>query len=648
MWRTLARLTLRLRKKRFSPRKARNLRSGGKPGASSASSATEVDSDSGSAYEVRSSDSEERHIKPIRLKRPARKRETIKGLGIVRSIDDPADSDSDAEGAVLLRHRERCERCGELPAHKLLEAFNRRKAKKRGPSRRKKNADDDEESEPEEERIERLGGWIRCLHCCVSGHWGCLSGTQRQEIQLAAKAHENELMKAERRAEGQEVADDAVLVEKRKEIWLDETTEFVCTLCARGAPCIVCKEDTTPDAQRQSVDLNGGTSAGDAIDLATPPPEGTVNIQPATPSPNKNNAAPSSPKSSAKPLSTVKPGELHSRYAPINVPQVLFRCKNCRRPAHWQHLPAREPGSEFQRTALQVAAVYQERGPDQWKCHDCVRWKYAAESILAWRPDPPGAVETFARGEVPKTKDPLRREYLVKFKERGFRRIEWVPHMWLLSMHEGLLRHFLKSGTKLPLLEDESEEFQEKTGAIQKVDTGKGKAVEKNGALDVLPVFARSRSASEGGDVDQPEYDGIPGPMLDAPKRIPDSWLRIDRLLDAVLAMPQAGKKITQFMKKKSRGKGETKRIDSEEDELGSDSEEDKGRAQFTDGEPPDPDVTEIVRDFELRMGRKIKVKEIMERAVWVYTKFEGLQYEDCMTQLYFSLDHALTSCSVR
>ncbi|KAF8609365.1 hypothetical protein BDV93DRAFT_141687 [Ceratobasidium sp. AG-I] len=621
------------KEKRFSPRKARNLRSGRKRDGASTSSATEIHSDSGSAYEVRSSESEEQHIKPIRLKRPTRKRDTIKGLGIVRSIDDPADSDSDTgEGAVLLRHRERCERCGDLPAHKLLEALKRRKGKKKGSGRRKKGSDDSEESEPEDERIERLGGWIRCLHCCVSGHWGCLSGTQRQEVQFAARAHENELKKVEMRAEGEEVADDAMLVEKRKEIWLDETTEFVCTACARGAPCIVCKEDTTPEIRPQLIALSGGASAGDAIDLATPPPEGKVQIQPATPAPNENNAAPSSPKSSAKPLSTVKPGELLTSYAPANIHQVLFRCKNCRRPAHWQHLPARDPKDESQRTALQIAAVYQERGPDQWKCHDCVRWTYSAESILAWRPDPPGAVETLARGEVPKPKDPLRREYLVKFKERGFRRVEWVPHMWLLSMHEGLLRNFLKSGTKVPLLEDESEEFQQKIGEGQKVDAGKGKTVEKNGALDVLPVFARSRSASaEGGEADQHEYEGTPGPMPDAPQRIPDAWLRIDRLLDAVLVQPQnGGKKITQFMKRKSHGKAKKKRVDSEDDELVSDSEEDNTRVQFVDGEPPDPDMTETMRDFELRMGRKIKVKELMERAVWVYLKFEGLQYDDC------------------
>lgn len=566
----------------------------------------------------------------------------------MRSIDDPADSDSDAgEGAVLVRHRDRCERCSEVPAHKLLEAFNKRKGKKKGSGRRKKGSDDSEESEPEDERIERLGGWIRCLHCCVTGHWGCLSGTQRQEIQFAAKAHENELKKAEMRAEGLEVADDAVVVEKRKEIWLDETTEFVCTSCARGAPCIVCKEETISEAQPKPLGLGGGTSAGDAIDLDTPPPEGKVQIQPATPAPNENNAAPSSPKSSAKPLSTVKPGEVLTSYAPANVHQILFRCKNCRRPAHWQHLPARNPKDQFQRTAIQIATVYQERGPDQWKCHDCVRWKYAAESILAWRPDPPGAVETFGPGEVPKPKDPLRREYLVKFKERGFRRIEWVPHMWLLSMHDGLLRNFLKSGTKVPLLEDDNEEFLQKIGASQKVDNGKGKAVEKNGALDVLPVFARSRSASaEGGDVDQHEYEGTPGPMLDAPQRIPDSWLRIDRLLDVVLSLPQAGsKKITKFMKRKSYGKAQKKRVNSEEDELASESEEDKARAQFVDGEPPDPDMTETVKEFELRVGRKVNEKEIIERTVWVYTKFEGLQYDDCTEYFYIWPFYALNSC---
>ncbi|KAG8699310.1 hypothetical protein FRC08_005380 [Ceratobasidium sp. 394] len=276
---------------------------------------------------------------------------------------------------------------------------------------------------------------------------------------------------------------------------------------------------------------------------------------------------------------------------------------------------------------MQIAEVVQSE-PDAWKCHDCVRWVYPAESILAWRPDGSGIAENFEPGTVPNVNDPLRREYLVKFKERGFKRVEWVPHMWLVSMHKALLRHFLKSGTKLPLLEDDSEELQEKIGKRQGKDKGKGRA---RGALDIPPGFARSRSASTERDkgVEQ-EYEGTPGPMPDAELRIPDSWLRIDRLLDVRLRLPAAPSKQKPV---KGKGRGGQKRIPDSEDEPVSDPKDSsRGRDdQFVDGEEPDKDLTESATEFERRRGRMPTAAEIKERAVWVFTKFEGLQYDECV-----------------
>lgn len=606
----------------FNTRKVRDLRRNNRAGSSA--SVTEVDS--GSEYAVESAaESDEKRLPPVRLKRDRRPRKAIQGLGVVRSVDEDADSDGEVDTAILLSHRGYCEGCGEEPAHKSLEKLKKRKGKKK--SRPKLNLED-EESEPEDERLENLGGWIRCLHCCVVGHWGCLSLAQKQEILLAAKRHDNEVEKAEIRARGLEVDDNAELVEKRTQIWLDETTEFVCGLCSKGGRCIICREETTPQ-QPRAIAPSMGSSAADAIDLDTPPPESSTQIVVTNPSPNKDGPTPTSPESPAKPLEVVKPNEVHSHYAPPNIPQVLFRCKTCRRPAHWQHLPPRDPSDKNQRTAVQIASVYLERGPDQWKCPDCVRLRYPAESILAWRPDPPDAVENLPPGEIPKPKNLLPREYLVKFKERGYKRVEWVSHMWLLAMHEGLLRHFLKNGTRLSLLEDDSEEFQEKIGKHQGDDKGSAGAATGGGALDVLPVFARSRSVSAEVDKKESEYEETPGPVPDAQLRIPSSWLRIDRVLDVILQSPSDAKR-----RRRNKGKARRKaiRIRDSEDELESDSEDEQvpDDPVFVDGEEPSGELTETVEDFELREGRKPNAKEIVDNAVWVYFKFEDLQYDEC------------------
>ncbi|KAG8747869.1 hypothetical protein FRC10_010488 [Ceratobasidium sp. 414] len=619
--------------KRPSPRPRHNLRSRGKADSGSSS---DDNADSGSAYSVDddgdASDTSKNKLPKITLKRARPMRDTIQGLGVIRSMSDGEESESGAEGVYLRRHRNTCDRCQERPAHKQLAAYQKRKSKGK-PGRKRKKANEDEESEDEEERLERLGGWIRCLHCCMSKHWGCLTGQEKLDVQLAVRKHETDVQNAEKRARGWDVPEDAPMVGKRKAIWLDQTTEYVCDMCTRTAPCIVCRQDTSPKGAPLAPvappvpipPLAGGSGAEDVIDLTTPPPETSIAIHPATPAPTANNASPSS-KSSAKPLTMRKPDEVHTTYANPKWPQVLFRCLRCRRPAHWQHVLPRDPKDDEQRTAMQIAEVVQS-DPDAWKCHDCVRWVHPAESILAWRPDSSGITENFGPGIVPNVSDPLRREYLVKFKERGFRRVEWVPHMWLVSMHKGLLRNFLKSGTKLPLLEDNSEEFQEKIGKYQSKDKGKGRA------LDIPPGFARSRSASTERDKGgEREYEGTPGPMLDAELRIPDSWLRIDRLLDVRLRLPVASSN-KKPIKAKGKGKGKQKRVADSEEELVSDSEgsTDGPDDKFIDGKEPDEDLTESAADFERRRGRMPTGAEIKERAVWVFTKFEGLQYDECV-----------------
>ncbi|CAE7060596.1 unnamed protein product [Rhizoctonia solani] len=599
-------------------RKLRNLNRNNNAGSSSE---FEDKVDSGSDYTVSSgAGSGKKRIPPIHVKRTRRPRQTVQGLGVVRPFTEAVDSDGDNEESVLLRHRQLCEACGQPPAFDQLEKFKRRKGKNKPRKRKKDN--DDESSESEGERLENLGGWVRCLRCCVVGHWGCLSAVQRQEILMMAKRHENELARAEKRAEGVEVTDDAELVDKRKQIWLDEATEFICGQCSKGGRCLVCKEETAP---RPAPIPGEGSSAANAINLDSPPAKAIISIS----EPPKDT---DDPLSGPSPLGPAKPGEVHTRYVPFGAPQILFRCITCRRSAHWQHLPPRNPKDKSQTTASQIARAYLEPGPEQWKCHECARLKYPVESILGWRPDPPEAVETLAPGKIPKPKDMLPREYLVKFKERGFKRVEWVPHMWMLAMHEGLLRHFLKDGTKLQLLEDDSEEYLDKIRKSEQADDkGKGKAT-TGGALGILPVFARSRSISAEGDTKtKPEYDETPGPVPDADQRVPTSWLRIDRVLDIRLRRPKPKKLGTKILYNKKKRNAIIVKDSDDEDEIESESEEVLyDDAEFVDGEEPASNLTESVSDFELREDRMPTVKELLARAVWVYYKFEDLQYDEC------------------
>jgi len=120
-----------------------------------------------------------------------------------------------------------------------------------------------------------------------------------------------------------------------------------------------------------------------------------------------------------------------------------------------------------------IAEVYQKpfTRNDPWLCHSCREWIWTvdivrlafpnlpacSDQICAWRPHPATAQEPkLPRGEKLDPKADLPREYLVKWKNRGFRHATWVPHNWLKVTTMQKLRNFLEKGPQLTLITDET------------------------------------------------------------------------------------------------------------------------------------------------------------------------------------------------
>ncbi|TFK77267.1 hypothetical protein BDN72DRAFT_35406 [Pluteus cervinus] len=317
-------------------------------------------------------------------KRTYRKRTVKAEYGIIRSMDDLDDeSGSDAEGA-LKRHREFCEKCHRSPANELVASFEK-KSKKKG--RKKKRDEFDENSEDERERLEELGGWVRCLRCPVSAHWHCLSGIQRVDILKAAQV----------KAPASGTPD----APPRRDLGIEESTEFFCGACTKGGICLGCLAAIEPPSSSEPV-----TSG----DLETEAPSQDV----------------------------TKPTFL------------LFRCATCKRPAHYEHMP--NLADEEDSTAADIARYYQVE--TKWLCQDCSSYTHPLDKIIAWRPYPPSAIELPpAPGSPSPWKVSMPREYLVKWQERSYRRTQWVPHMWLVSTSSAKLKNFLTGGTKVELVD---------------------------------------------------------------------------------------------------------------------------------------------------------------------------------------------------
>ncbi|KAI6007186.1 SNF2 family N-terminal domain-containing protein [Pisolithus albus] len=508
-----------------------------------------------------------RYAKLNATKKPKRRRPipSHPAYGHFRDINDLDFDPYDDEVTTSLRaHRAICEKCHKGPAHDLLRA-----AMKPKKGRRRRDSDADLE-ENQEDQIRNMGGWVRCLKCPVAAHWRCLASTQRDEITRAARSRDKE-------RKNHEPVDDASAANglaDRKELGIDQTTEFICGACMKGGTCMGCGEVAlTPHQHTGDPIASKETSpSAELVDGSTVEADKSIDTNHAT-----------------VPDALKPPREL------------LFRCISCKRLAHYQHLP--DPGSGSASLSDAERAQYYQSDND-WQCADCASFVYPLDKILAWRFFPLDATEPKSVDYTPDIKTPLPREYLVKWSERSYRRVQWVPHMWLVSTHFAKLRNFLASGPKVELLEDP---------VTISGDTEDQATTFEPGVITAPKVQRRAKPGHS-----------APQPLKDAELYIPSAWQTVDRVLDVQLWHPPSA------MKKSHRQRRSVVVSDGDDDDTASMP---RGlRLQweraFDDGEQPDDAFLESVDEWESRTRRKLG-KEDINQVVWAFIKWEDLGYEE-------------------
>ena len=282
--------------------------------------------------------------------------------------------------------------------------------------------------------------------------------------------------------------------------------------------------------------------------------------------------------------------------------ELLFRCLTCKRLAHYAHLPVPEGFDPDDTTPAELASYYQQS--TGWRCADCVSYVYSVEHILAWRPYPENAVEPpRAPNEPPNYKSMLPREYLIKWVDRSYRRVQWVPHGWLLAVAPSKLKNFLIGGTKVPLLpEPVSEQQASVPGETETAD------------------FEIGRDDSEGLGSKDKEAASPLFALPDAEKRIPPAWKTVDRILDIRLWKPKAVK----GRSRKSKAVASDEEVDDQEDPAVA-----KLRAAAYDqGEEPPNDAFVTLEEFESLIQDKLSEKHATQVA-WAFIKWDDLGYDD-------------------
>ena len=401
------------------------------------------------------------------------------------------------------------------------------------------------------------------LKCPIAAHWGCLAKTQRDEILRAA--HERD--KAEWRLANSGGPEPS----KRNELGPYQTTEFICGSCMKGGICMGCKQ------------------------VALKPDQFTERSHSTSPPDDPNQGASTPANDTRAGSSTLAPEKEES---PAR--ELLFRCFTCKRLAHYAHLPTPD-GYEEDTSATDRASYYQyDTG---WKCADCFSYVYHVEHILAWRPYPEDAVEPpRAADEYPNYKAMLPREYLIKWVDRSYRRVQWVPHGWLLAVAPNKLRNFLMGGSKVTLLPEPVSEEQRAAGTNDTTafDIGRDEADDAQGNKE---------------DEGTTQLTASP----DAEKRIPPAWQTVDRVLDIRLWRPN----------KAVRGKGKKARVDDSGDEASSNPEIAQARDKTYDlGEEPPTDMMVTIEEYESLVGRKLGDGDA-DQVAWAFFKWDDLGYDD-------------------
>jgi len=137
-----------------------------------------------------------------------------------------------------------------------------------------------------------------------------------------------------------------------------------------------------------------------------------------------------------------------------NPDNVLFRCSNCYRAWHYEHLPQR--GSKRGRAdSDDIRKQRIEQYTRDFKCVDCIAAPGKISNIIAWRPvDPASRLQDTRLDLNDFTED--EREYLIKFEDQSYFHVQWYPGPWVAGAFPGKRAGFLKNHVPAVLTQGEA------------------------------------------------------------------------------------------------------------------------------------------------------------------------------------------------
>lgn len=132
-----------------------------------------------------------------------------------------------------------------------------------------------------------------------------------------------------------------------------------------------------------------------------------------------------------------------------NAENILFRCVNCRRAYHFDHLSPRVRDTQqygsFSKRRL-------EEYSGDWRCLDCITIVDKIQALVAWRPVDQSSFNRELRIDDFNDDE---REYLVKFEGLSYFRAKWLPGSWVWGVINTHMRNKFFAGQPPPILTSE-------------------------------------------------------------------------------------------------------------------------------------------------------------------------------------------------
>ncbi|KAJ6783344.1 hypothetical protein PWT90_04343 [Aphanocladium album] len=123
------------------------------------------------------------------------------------------------------------------------------------------------------------------------------------------------------------------------------------------------------------------------------------------------------------PISPVSPNLIN------NSDNVLFRCQNCHRGWHSNHLPEND-------------GVQSDVGGSskKWRCSECHSVTHKIHRLVAWRPTVPHTAVKGKRAPYWQDVQEDKKEYLIKWETKSYAHCTWLPGAWVFGVAAALSR----------------------------------------------------------------------------------------------------------------------------------------------------------------------------------------------------------------